>query len=193
MEIRFRQEDTAKEKDLCQNAWEESDQSNQHPETVPSSYEIEVHTSVNSIPSEMCELFSQMNKDILKDNEYYREYQLEHINKSKEAILDLAKIALGRVPEGQSKKALLLGVGNALDIPLQELVEKFDHLTIVELDRESTENAIKQLSPSLQAKIKLVEADISGILGPMSSEWLENIQNAESEADFFHGIIATFN
>ena len=27
----------------------------------------------------------------------------------------------------------------------------------------------------------------------MSSEWLENIQNAESEADFFHGIIATFN
>ena len=146
-----------KEEDLSQRAGEEFDRSNIYPETVPSSYEIEVHTSVNSLPSEMCELFSQINKDILKENEYYRDYQLEHINKSEEAILDSAKIALGRVPEGQSKKALLLGVGNALDIPLQELVEKFDRLTIVELDRESTENAIKQLSPSLQAKIKLVE------------------------------------
>ena len=141
----------------------------------------------------MRELFNQMNKDISNDNECYREYQIEHLNKSKEAILDSAKIALSRVPEGQSKKALLLGVGNALDIPLPELVEMFDHLTVVELDRETTENAIKQLSPSLQAKIKLVEADISGILGLMSSEWQENIQNAESEADFFHGVIATFN
>lgn len=193
MRIRSRQEDAAKEKDLSQRAGEEFDRSNICPETVPSSYEIEVHPSVDSIPSEMRELFNQMNKDISNDNECYREYQIEHLNKSKEAILDLAQIALSRVPEGQSKKALLLGVGNALDIPLPELVEMFDHLTVVELDRETTENAIKQLSPSLQAKIKLVEADISGILGLMSSEWQENIQNAESEADFFHGVIATFN
>ena len=96
MRIRSRQEDAAKEKDLSQRAGEEFDRSNICPETVPSSYEIEVHPSVDSIPSEMRELFNQMNKDISNDNECYREYQIEHLNKSKEAILNSAQIALSR-------------------------------------------------------------------------------------------------
>ena len=174
-----------KGKDLCQRSWEEFDRSNKRPEAAPSSYEIEVHPSTKSIPGEVLKYFENMNKSILDQNSEYKELQAVHLAKSRQEILQTAEIACGRAPEGQPKKALLLGVGNALDIPLQELAERFDHLTVVELDRTSAEQAIKKLSPDLQPKIKLVVADISGVAGEICNQIENIVDNSDSQTKFF--------
>lgn len=54
---------------------------------------------------------------------------------------------------GLKGKALLLGVGNATDIPLATLAEQFDQLTLVEVDQESVVSAVQALPIKSQEKI----------------------------------------
>lgn len=147
-------------------------------------HEAIYHSSTEHIPREILAACAEMNREIVEVNSEFKEAHAPHLAKSKQEILQTAIVALDRAPQGELKKALLLGVGNGLDIPLQELAEKFDHLTVVELDRESTENAIKQLPPELQKKFRLVVADITGISGEFC-QGLQDNTNISKPMDFF--------
>ena len=165
---------------------EEYDRSKERPETALSAHETVLHDSAERISESLLASFTKTNEGIAEINSKFQEAHAGHLAKSKEEILRTATVALDRAPKGQTTKALLLGVGNGLDIPLQELAEKFDHLTVVELDGKSTEKAIKQLSPDLQKKFRLVVADVTGIIG----EYCEKIDgisdNSRYALSFFH-------
>ncbi|HEY4037101.1 MAG TPA: hypothetical protein VGL94_24355 [Ktedonobacteraceae bacterium] len=96
-----------------------------------------------------------------------------------------AKIALERAGEGQPE-ALLFGAGNGLDTPLQEIASEFRHVTVVEVNRESTENAIRQLPQDLQEKFTLVVADITGIDADLCKSAQEHINDSDSRGQFFN-------
>ena len=179
-----------KRKDLCRRACEEFDRSNKRLKAVPSSYEIEVHPSMNLILQEVLADCRKKNQNILEQNSIFSGMQAKHLEKSKQEISQTAQFALGQVPGGQPKEALLLGIGNALDIPLPELAEKFDHLTVVDMDNESAKGAIEKLSPDLQKKIKLVVADISGIVGKISNEIQHIGNNSNSKKEYFERALA---
>jgi len=174
-------------KNLGRSSFEGSDRSKEHSDTALSTHETVIHSSAKRIPLSLLESFTKTNRGIAEINRKFEAAHAEHLAKSKQKILETATAALKRAPEGQlTKKALLLGVGNGLDIPLQELAEKFDHLTVVELDRESTEKAIKQLPSGLQKKIRLVVADVTGIIGEYC-EKIDGISNGSKGAlTFFH-------
>jgi hypothetical protein len=135
--------------------------------------------SIEHIPPEVLAASRKTNKEIAEHNARFEAAHSKHLANSKREILQTATIALERVPEGQPKKALLLGVGNGLDTPLRELAEKFDQLTLVELDKESTEEAIKQLSPELQKKCMLVVADVTGIVGELCKEIKDQVNTSD--------------
>ncbi len=149
------------------------------------SHQTILDRSIEHIPQEAIATFRELNKRILEANVKFKSEQTEHLAKSKREILQTATVALNRVAEGQSKKALLFGVGNGLDTPLQELAEKFDHLRLVELDSKSTENAIKQLPSELQTKIELVVADITGINGELCRSAQEFIDSSGSLKQYY--------
>lgn len=128
-------------------------------------YELSIHPSAQSIPAETVASFVKINAAIRRNHEQWKNIYAEHINNSKASILHTAERALSRTPHGKRKKALILGAGNCSDIPLPELTDRFDEVTLVEIDNESTERAVKDLSPAQQKKIKIVAADVTGIVG----------------------------
>ena len=143
-------------------------------ETVPSSYEIECHPSMKHIPQKSLKALEEINELLLEQSDFFKEHQALHLESSKQEILETAQFALDQAPEGQPKKAVILGIGHALDIPLPELVKMYDHVTIVEMDDKTVRPVIEKLPPDLQKKVKVVIADVSGIIGKVSKK-LQNI------------------
>lgn len=95
------------------------------------------------------------------------EYQ-KHFNQNKSHILSLAK--------GLEGDALILGLGNGDDIPLQLLAEQFENVTVVDVDVESMQQAIERLPLHLQNKIKMVRLDLTGLVS--------FIENGIAQLDF---------
>lgn len=143
-------------------------------------YEITVDPSAIGMPTDILELYVQTNRSIFENSQIFGSEHADHINRSQENILKTAALGIASTPEGQPKKALLLGVGNCLDLPLEELAEMFDSLTLVELDRESVEGAVKLLPVDLQRKIHIIIADITGV----TSQYAKRIKSA-AQGDIF--------
>lgn len=158
-----------------------------------SGHETVLDHSIEYFLSPVFEMLRDVNRELAKQYEQFKAQQAEHLTKSKEEILGTAKEALRRVPEGQRKEALFLGFGNGLDVDLPRCAEMFDRITLVDLDRESPERAIKQLSPDLQQKIKLVIADIAGINGKLVKESVESIQDSNSKDQMSGRLVKIMN
>ena len=129
-------------------------------------YRIGIHADIPGLPKEARLSFARINEFIGNDYARLFDYPFfaEHINNSKRAIVETAERSLSRASEDEPKKVLVLGSGNCLDIPLAELTDRFDKVTLVEVDYESTERAVKALSPLRQSKVTIIAADASGIL-----------------------------
>lgn len=98
----------------------------------------------------------------------------QHISKGKELILEAAK--------GLDKNALVVGVGNGNDIPLKELAQQFEQLTLVDIDSEAMERAVNTLEPELQKKIITHSCDITGVVAPLS----HIVEQLAEERDYGH-------
>jgi hypothetical protein len=90
-------------------------------------------------------------------------YQLQpiadqHRDQSEAFILDAAKATSGG-------RALILGAGECAEIPLQKLLNHFNELTLNDLATATLEEAIaaRNLNTPETAKIRLVEADLTGL------------------------------
>jgi hypothetical protein len=133
-------------------------------------YELTIHPSAHGVPRETLATFRNMNRLIRANHERWAENYADHVTNSHAAILGTADRALSRTPADKRKRALILGSGNCLDIPLAELTDRFDEVTLVELDHESTEQAVRDLPPANQSKVKIVAADITGIVGEFADK-----------------------
>ena len=102
-------------------------------------------------------------------------YWVPHVERSNARVLEAAKAASGR------EHALVLGAGNATEIPLAELARRFDRVTLVDLDGESLAAGVAELPEQLAAKVETRVADATGFV----AAWLDRATTAvEGAADF---------
>jgi hypothetical protein len=82
----------------------------------------------------------------------------EHGLINKELLLRGAARAAG-------SRAVVIGAGKLYDIPLRKLAERFEQLLLVDIDAAALAESVKQadLSPTLQARLSLVQCDVTGI------------------------------
>jgi hypothetical protein len=146
--------------------------------------DVSIRYNTENIPADMISIFENGGKDIAENHRRYRKEQAEHLAKSKKEILETADAAVERLPQGQSKEALLLGVGPGTDYPLQKLAEQFDHLTVIELDEKGTRSAIEQLPLELRGKFNLVIADTTGIIDEYCQKIKESLNTSSSLKSF---------
>lgn len=82
----------------------------------------------------------------------------EHGVNNKELLLRGAERATG-------SRAVVIGAGKLYDIPLRKLAERFEQLLLVDIDAAALAESVKQagLDPKLQARLSLVQTDVTGI------------------------------
>ncbi len=82
----------------------------------------------------------------------------EHGVSNKELLMQGAERASGA-------RAVVIGAGKLYDIPLRKLAERFEQLLLVDIDAAAMAESVKQvdLEPKLQARLSLVQADVTGI------------------------------
>lgn len=97
----------------------------------------------------------------------YAASQATHLDLSRAAILATAEAALERTPLWRPRNALVLGAGNCADIPVSDLVDAFNRTIFVDIYPEGTERALSDLRPSQLAKIDVIGADVTGVMGDL--------------------------
>jgi hypothetical protein len=82
----------------------------------------------------------------------------EHGVNNKQFLLQGAERATG-------SRAVVIGAGKLYDIPLRKLAERFEQLLLVDIDAAALAESVKQadLEPKLQARLSLVQTDVTGI------------------------------
>lgn len=88
---------------------------------------------------------------------------------------------------GLKGAALIVGIGNATDIPFNELAKQFDKVTIVEIDPKSIGRALGLLDKELLKKITVVIADLTGCMASLSKEVESLKSSARTTEDFLKG------
>jgi hypothetical protein len=82
----------------------------------------------------------------------------EHGQNNRQLLLRGAERAAG-------PRAVVVGAGKLYDIPLRQLAERFEQLLLVDIDAAALAESVKQvgLEPKLQARLSLVQTDVTGI------------------------------
>ena len=82
----------------------------------------------------------------------------EHGVNNKQLLLQGAERATG-------SRAVVIGAGKLYDIPLRKLAERFEQLLLVDIDAAALAESVKHadLEPKLQARLSLVQTDVTGI------------------------------
>ena len=112
----------------------------------------------------------------------YGEYWLPHIEQSRRAIQDAAASTSGRA------RAVVLGAGKCREIPLEKLAEEFQHVILVDLDKGSMEQAVRELPPPLQAKVEVRVSDVTSFVESMMADVREAIATSRSADEAFRRI-----
>ncbi|MCE5317529.1 MAG: hypothetical protein LLG04_09260 [Parachlamydia sp.] len=100
------------------------------------------------------DVYASLNRDMHSRCTRLADYYKEHINTSKEAIL--------RGCQGLSGHALIVGIGNGAEIPLEALCRQFDKVTVQDIDKEAVARALQTIPASLREKVVVVEGDLTG-------------------------------
>ncbi len=118
-------------------------------------FRIERFPSGRTPTADILDMFTVTNVQI--GNNRVRPGTDQHVDNSLQTILSTASgLSSGR--------AIIFGLGNGIDVPLQKLAAQFDGLTIVEIDEPTATKTIAKLSPDLQEKCELIIDDISGVM-----------------------------
>ena len=129
----------------------------------PGSFSIVRDSSHEGLPSGAIDFYNDIADRLMHGYVQFGAYQQEHIDMSHEAIRSSATAALERAPQGQPRRALILGAGSCIDIPLRDIAEAFDRTTIVDMSTSALQNAVSGLPQQSAKKVTLVGADVSGI------------------------------
>ena len=67
-------------------------------------------------------------------------------------------------------RAVVLGAGACREIPLADLVARFDHVTLNDIHPEGVESAAAQIDPAGREKLAIQIADLTGMVDPIVSK-----------------------
>lgn len=115
----------------------------------------------------------------IRKRKYATDYR-EHVENSSRLILDAAST----VPKGGN--VLVLGLGNAMEIPLIPLLDQFDSITAVDIDEPALTRTFNALPSDLQRKVKPVVDDISGMSADFCDIAMHALENTTSHDAFFN-------
>jgi hypothetical protein len=96
---------------------------------------------------------------IVQNHHANREGWWAHAERNRAFVRDAARSCARR------ESAVLLGAGQAFDLPLRELVETFERVRIVDIDGAALEATMRGLSlePDLRRRVDLEVADLTGM------------------------------
>jgi hypothetical protein len=83
-----------------------------------------------------------------------------HKSESRRLILRAAEQAV-------TGRAVVLGAGACREIPLAELVARFDHVTLNDINSEDVQRAAAQIDPAGREKLAIQIADLTGVVDPV--------------------------
>ncbi len=72
--------------------------------------------------------------------------------------------------EGLKGRAIVLGLGNGIDIPLKQLAEQFDKIIGIDIDLKTMERTKMSLPGELRNKVELKTLDLTGIVAEFSQK-----------------------
>jgi len=150
--------------------------------------------SLDPLSANMASSYATANQHIAQEHQAHFSLQREHIAASRLAILNTAEKALQRTPASEGpRRAIVLGAGNCIDIPVAELAASFDKMTLVDAHIESVKEAVSRLPGKLIAKINVVGADISGVAGEIGSVMEQTAQRRTSYAEYARSLAPRLN
>ncbi len=130
-------------------------------------YSKTIDPTALALSPRVLQAYNFMSGIIARDYEAYAPFQTPHLLNSHLAITEAADLAAQRIASNAPSKAIILGAGACLDIPIEHIADTFDTVTVVEVDAATTEPVLASLPKNMQRKINLVQADISGVAPEM--------------------------
>lgn len=122
---------------------------------------------------ESCE---RMNADVLENDSILSYTNLIHkvmsMNKIMEGCRDLKKGS-----DGLKGRAMVLGFGNGIEIPLDALCNEFEEVLVVDLDEKAVTARLNVLSEIDRKKVQFKKIDLSGIMAGFSQECEKIVKN----------------
>lgn len=100
-----------------------------------------------------------------------------------------ALIMAGLEQVERKRHCVVLGAGPCFDIPLRELHEGFERVTLVDIDHEAMQEAVRGLSPRDPSSVECVEEDITGGVGTISSQIYDAIRRGSKARKVVNGIV----
>lgn len=111
---------------------------------------------------ELLHYYRQNNQKLFEKSNLYLQAYRDHFSKNKKFLLEGAG--------SHSGSALVLGLGNGLDIPLEELATRFEKVVAVDMDDEAMSRALSRLPKKLQKKVLCIQEDLTGLMLPLSNK-----------------------
>jgi len=122
---------------------------------------VDVSSETAGISDDCVKVFQSTNTEIAGMEKQLAHEQQSHYEASRKLIVKGA--------QGLKGEALIVGIGNAIDIPFNELAKQFERVTVVELDPTSVTRALGRLEPEQRSKVSVIIGDLTGSLAKISS------------------------
>ncbi|MDP3941089.1 MAG: hypothetical protein Q8Q49_02140 [bacterium] len=139
-------------------------------------YQFSEFPSGKRISADAAIFYQRMNASIAERTALYLGYYQNHIDESRTRIMQAA--------EGLQGRALIVGLGVGIDIPLEQITTQFDEVTILDLDEHATRKRLASLPENLQEKCHLVIDDLTGITGDYTAAIMAAATHADRLPDF---------
>ena len=98
---------------------------------------------------------------------WYQRNSPEHLEAVRAVVLE----GLAGQGGGLLSRIAILGAGACTELPLEEMVERAEEVTLVDLDEFALQQARRQLPGRLQGRVRLITADITGgVSGALEQE-----------------------
>ena len=123
--------------------------------------------------------FSETSVGIRKIQRENREGWWSHAQKNRAFIEDVVRQTQGR------RLAVILGAGQAFDLPLVELAKSFEKLVLVDIDAEALKATVAGAlkDPGLRARTELRFLDLTGVNGQLVQRIDEAVATAANAAE----------
>ena len=130
--------------------------------------------------SPLFDIAERLGREHAHDSERFRLHWEEHIQRSREMILQ------GAARAGTRDSVTVLGGGATYNIPVLELVERFDVVRLVDIDTDN-------IPPGLRGKVDVHMADVSGGLATrLVDQGLDIVQTSATADDARSRLVRLF-
>lgn len=113
-----------------------------------------------------------------------KDYWEDHISRSRATIQTASE-------RSKTGKAIIYGAGNCNDIPLAYLTDRFDRLTVVDIESQGVTKAVEVLPGNLQAKVNVQIEDLTNVVAETAESFTLLLSQSKSPTDFAEKVLAS--